>query len=228
MPDIEKLNNVAVADISKLDSITFADGQKVNNQSVSLVTDAHTLISTPLSMTTSDTAISSLDITSGIDSTYDVYEFIFTNMHGETDTDRFCFQAEVGTGTTYGQTITSTMFRAYHYEGDSGAGLGYFTSGDQAQGTALQHMTLLAEATDADSSISGKLTLYAPSSGTYVKHFMAETNHKGEAGGEAHYSGHALTAGYINTTTAITRIRFAFSSGDIHAGEIKMYGLAKS
>ena len=228
MPDIEKINNVAVADISKLDSITFADGQKVNNQSVSLVTDAHTLISTPLSMTTSDTAISSLDITSGIDSTYDVYEFIFTNMHGETDTDRFCFQAEVGTGTTYGQTITSTMFRAYHYEGDSGAGLGYFTSGDQAQGTALQHMTLLAEATDADSSISGKLTLYAPSSGTYVKHFMAETNHKGEAGGEAHYSGHALTAGYINTTTAITRIRFAFSSGDIHAGEIKMYGLAKS
>ena len=228
MPDIDKINNVAVADISKLDSITFADGQKVNNQSVSLVTDAHTLISTPLSMTTSDTAISSLDITSGIDSTYDVYEFIFTNMHGETDTDRFCFQAEVGTGTTYGQTITSTMFRAYHYEGDSGAGLGYFTSGDQAQGTALQHMTLLAEATDADSSISGKLTLYAPSSGTYVKHFMAETNHKGEAGGEAHYSGHALTAGYINTTTAITRIRFAFSSGDIHAGEIKMYGLAKS
>ena len=228
MPDIEKINNVAVADISKLDSITFADGQKVNNQSVSLVTDAHTLISTPLSMTTSDTAISSLDITSGIDSTYDVYEFIFTNMHGETDTDRFCFQAEVGTGTTYGQTITSTMFRAYHYEGDSGAGLGYFTSGDQAQGTALQHMPLLAEATDADSSISGKLTLYAPSSGTYVKHFMAETNHKGEAGGEAHYSGHALTAGYINTTTAITRIRFAFSSGDIHAGEIKMYGLAKS
>ena len=228
MPDIEKINNVAVADISKLDSITFADGQKVYNQSVSLVTDAHTLISTTLSMTTSDTAISSLDITSGIDSTYDVYEFIFTNMHGETDTDRFCFQAEVGTGTTYGQTITSTMFRAYHYEGDSGAGLGYFTSGDQAQGTALQHMTLLAEATDADSSISGKLTLYAPSSGTYVKHFMAETNHKGEAGGEAHYSGHALTAGYINTTTAITRIRFAFSSGDIHAGEIKMYGLAKS
>ena len=45
MPDIAKINNVAVADISKLDSITFADGQKVNNQSVSLITEAHTLIS---------------------------------------------------------------------------------------------------------------------------------------------------------------------------------------
>ena len=44
MLDIDKINNVAVADISKLDSITFADGQKVNNQDVSLVTDARVLI----------------------------------------------------------------------------------------------------------------------------------------------------------------------------------------
>ena len=115
MPDIEKINNVAVADISKLDSITFADGQKVNNQSVSLVTDAHTLISTHTA-----SASSSISITSGIDSTYDVYELIFTNMHGETDTDTFCFQAEVGSGTTYEQPITSTSFRAFHYEDDGG------------------------------------------------------------------------------------------------------------
>ena len=226
---VTKVNGIAIADIAKISGQNDSDLAKLNAlEFTGTPADAHTLIATPLSMTTSDTAICEIDITSGIDSTYDVYELIFTNMHGETDTDTFCFQAEVGTGTTYGQTITSTSFRAFHYEDGSGTNLGYRTSTDQAQGVALQPMTQLMETTDADSSVSGKLTLYAPSSGTYVKHFMAETNHKGEAGGEAHYSSHVFTAGYINTTTAITRIRFAFSSGDIHAGEIKMYGLAKS
>jgi hypothetical protein len=37
MPDIDKINNVAVADIDKFQSTTFATGQKVNNQDVSLV-----------------------------------------------------------------------------------------------------------------------------------------------------------------------------------------------
>ena len=226
---IEAVNTIAITNIEAINTITDDNLQALNTlEFTGTIPDAHTLISTPLSITTSDTAVCEIDITSGIDSTYDVYELIFTNMHGETDTDTFCFQAEVGTGTTYGQTITSTSFRAFHYEDDGGTNLSYRTSTDQAQGTALQPMTQLMETTDADSSVSGKLTLYAPSSGTYVKHFMAETNHKGEAGGEAHYNSHVFTAGYINTTTAITRIRFAFSSGDIHAGEIKMYGLAKS
>ena len=55
MPDIDKINNVAVADISKLDSITFADGQKVNNQSVSLVTDNHVLIEEQVGFTNQST-----------------------------------------------------------------------------------------------------------------------------------------------------------------------------
>jgi len=33
-------------------------------------------------------------------------------------------------------------------------------------------------------------------------------------------------AGYVNTTTAITRVRFKFASGDIDAGVIKLYGIS--
>ena len=72
MPDIEKINNVAVADISKLDSITFADGQKVNNQDVSLITDAHVLITTVTVPEDSSSPVAAIDFTSSIDSTYDV------------------------------------------------------------------------------------------------------------------------------------------------------------
>ena len=170
MPDISKINNVAVADISKLDSITFADGQKVNNQDVSLVTDAHTLIATA----TSDGSDSSLGFTSGIDSTYDVYEFIFTNMHPATNQVDFTVQFNASGGSGFNETITSTFFYAQHGEADATT-FSYYTSMDQAQGTGYQPLNY-ETGSDADQSVSGMLTLYDPSSTTYVKHFMARTN----------------------------------------------------
>jgi hypothetical protein len=217
LPDIDKINNVAIADISKLDAVTFADGQKVNNQDVSLVTDAHTLISTHTASSSS-----SLDITSGIDSTYDVYEFIFTSMHPQTNQVDFTVQFNASGGSGFNETITSTFFYSQHLE--SGAsGLSYYTSMDQAEGTGYQPLNY-ETGSDADQSVSGMLTLYDPSSTTYVKHFMSRTQNA--QGDDVSVDVHA--AGYINTTSAIDEISFKFDSGNIDAGVIKMYGLAKS
>ena len=223
MPDIEKINNVAVADISKLDSITFADGQKVNNQSVSLVPDAHTLIATATS-DGSDASLGFVDGTGGVvfDSTYDVYEFIFTNIHAQTDTDRLGVQFNASGGSGFNETITSTFFDANSNEGTSGW-LSYDTNYDQAQGTGYQP---LAEnpGNDNDQSTSGILTLYAPSDTTYVKHFLIRLSRTQKD--DYHMDTHI--AGYINTTSAIDEIDFKFDSGQIQGGEIKMYGIAKS
>jgi len=217
LPDIDKINNVAIADISKLDAVTFADGQKVNNQDVSLVTDAHTLISTHTASSSS-----SLDITSGIDSTYDVYEFIFTSMHPQTNQVDFTVQFNASGGSGFNETITSTFFYSQHLE--SGAsGLSYYTSMDQGEGTGYQALNY-ETGSDADQSVSGMLTLYDPSSTTYVKHFMSRTQNA--QGDDVSVDVHA--AGYINTTSAIDEISFKFDSGNIDAGVIKMYGLAKS
>jgi len=218
LPDIDKINNVAVADISKLDSITFADGQKVNNQDVSLVTDAHVLIATD----TSDGSDTSLGFTSGIDSTYDVYEFVLTNIHPETADQDFEFQVSTGSG--FDQlNITSTFFYAYHQENGASANVSYVDNEDQAQGTSYQHL-VPHQGGAAEESLSGVLTLYAPSDTTYVKHFMARFI--GNLLGT--YSIDNYIAGYINTTSAIDEIDFKFASGEIQGGEIKMYGLAKS
>jgi len=221
LPDIEKINNVAVADISKLDSITFADGQKVNNQSVSLVTDAHTLISTH--DIASLGASSSIDITSGIDSTYDVYEFIYTNVHPADNDIYYTFQVNASGGASFNETITSTSFYSIHGEDGTGGDLAYHTSYDQAQGTAYQTIAI-GGGNGGDESSSGILTLYAPSSTAYVKHFISQ-------GTAYHHANKTITtyaAGYINTTSAIDEISFKFSSGNTDAGVIKMYGLAKS
>ena len=220
MPDIDKINNVAVADISKLDSITFAAGQKVNNQSVSLVTDAHTLIST----STASNA-TSIDISSGIDSTYDVYMFDFINLNAATDNTTFQFQVNATDGADYNDSaITSTHFAAFLDEPSEGtsSGLYYDGSRDAAQSTSfipLEHYV----GNGADESISGRMWLYAPSSGTYVKHWMAQFSENAQH--NAAYS--TYVAGYINNTTAIDDIRFNMASGNLD-GVIKMYGLAKS
>lgn len=177
---------------------------------------AKTLIATATA-----SASSSLSFTSGIDSTYDVYEFVFTNMHPATDNVTFQFQVNASGQTGFNETITSTYFRAKHNENDAATGLDYITAFDQAQGTSYQVLPNEVGA-DADQSTSGVLTLYAPSSTTYVKHFTARFN-------DAHPSDITMDcfiAGYINTTSAIDEIDFKFSSGNIDAGTIKMFGVS--
>jgi len=164
---------------------------------------------------------SSLDFTSGIDSTYNEYQFQFVNIH-PSEHQEFCFQVDVGTDTDYDQTITSTFFAAAHAEDDGGTpNVFYEGNHDQGQGTSLQHLSSNFQSASNDSSLSGSMTLFDPSSPTYVKHFMATTSYfqQDPAAFVAH------TAGYINTTTAITRIRFAMDSGNIDEGTIYMYGV---
>ena len=118
--------------------------------------------------------------------------------------------------------ITSTAFLAYQFESDNAA-LGYSASQDLAQSASHQRLTQEV-GNNADQSASGVLTLYAPSSTTYVKHFTARF---ADSGYNDYVEDHYV-AGYINDTTAIDEISFQFSSGNIDAGQIKMYGIAKA
>jgi hypothetical protein len=161
-----------------------------------------------------------VSFTSGIDSTYKEYVFKFIDVHPVTDQKNLSFQVDTGTNTNYNQTITSAFYWAYHNEADTTATLEYYTGGDQNQGNAFQVIT---EATGnvADECSCGTLHLYDPASSTFLKHFMATTQ---TAEGSGH-STQSYVAGYINTTTAITRVQFKFNSGNIDSGIIKMYGI---
>jgi len=156
-----------------------------------------------------------------LDDTYKEYYFTFNNMHPQTTEKDFSFQVDTGTNTNYNQTITSTMFRALHAEADNDASLGYTPAYDQAQGTAFQVLSGDVKA-DSDSSVSGSLHLFNPSSSTFVKHFIANTN----AMWYEPYSIQTFVAGYVNTTTALTRVQFKMDSGNIDAGDICLYGIA--
>ena len=75
---------------------------------------------------------------------------------------------------------------------------------------------------DNDQSGSGFLTLYNPSSTTFVKHFTAQT---ADIIG-VDYTENAFIAGYCNTTSAINAVQFVMESGNIDSGTIKLYGVS--
>ena len=79
----------------------------------------------------------------------------------------------------------------------------------------------------ATNPLLGVLTLYDPANGTFLKHWQSIVNSYGNATTQVSYH-----AGYINQTSAIDRIRFAMTandmsaSGNIDAGEIKLFGVS--
>jgi len=195
-----------------------------NNNSLSSITALPSGISGGgLNLISTQTASGSatIDFTSGIDSTYKEYIFKFINIHPATSNAKFTFNLSVDGGSNYNVTKTTTMFRASHDEDDSGTSFGYVASQDLAQSTDFQPI-LQALGTDNDSSGSGVLHLFEPSSDTFVKHFIAR-------GGQMQENNKSLdgyVAGYGNTTSAVNAVQFKMSSGNIDSGVIKLYGIS--
>ena len=164
---------------------------------------------------------SSLSITSGIDSTYKEYIFILNSIHPASDNISFQFNGTDDTSShSFDITKTTTAFNAYHSESGSEASLGYRSADDVAQGT--DYHTLSHQASnDNDASLSGFLHLFDPSNTTFVKHFVARIS----GNNEDNHAQDNFSAGYFNTTAAITGLDFKFSSGNIDSGTIDMYGV---
>ena len=193
-----------------------------NNQSMTAITALPSGVSAKsMILLATETASSSATIsfTSNIDSTYDEYVFKYINVHPADNAIAFHFNGTTD-GSNWNVTKTTTHFRAYNLEDDTAAALDYLGAHDLAQGTGFQALSNDV-GNDADQQCSGTLSLFSPSSTTFVKHFMAET----QPAHGANYPQPSYVAGYFNTTSAITGIQFKFNSGNVDAGTIKMYGV---
>ena len=207
---------------------TLTNMEKVNGVVISgaaAPTDRHILLGTQTASSSATLSFSGLNShrSDVLRSSFDVLEFRFMNMHPASDSVDFLFQVNAVGASGFNETMTTTNFRTVHNESDSETFLGYDTGDDQAQGTAYQSIANY-QGNDADQAVSGVLTLYALSSTTYVKHFTSRVN----AIASNDYAADCFAAGYINVTAAIDEISFKMSSGNIDAGVIKMYGIAKA
>jgi len=201
---------------------------KLNNQAVKnatafgSITGLSSMILIKKLTASSSATLSFVDGSNGVvlDDTYKEYLFTFNNIHPENDDVSFAFNMSTDGGSNYNVTKTTTFFRARHNEADTSTALEYRTSQDLAQGSGLQQ--LAGSGNDNDQAISGTLTLFNPSSTTFVKHFIA-TNNGVDAGDGSRNN---FIAGYGNTTSSIDAIQFKFFSGNIDAGDICLYGIA--
>ena len=175
---------------------------------------AMTLITT----NTSSNAASS-SFTSGIDSTYKLYIFKFYDANPVTNNVPFTVNFSTDGGSNYNMTKTTTFFRAYHYESDGDAALGYLTALDLAQGTGFQPV-VEDVGNGADESCAGTLWLFNPSNTTYVKHFYS----RGVSYHSSDVAVDCFAAGYVNSTSDVDAVQFKMSSGNMDA-VIKMYGV---
>ena len=194
-----------------------------NNSSLANITSLPASITGgALTLVSSQTASASASLEFSMDSTYDSYVFKFINIHPATDDVNFEFQASTNNGSSYGVTATTTVFRAGHSEGDATPTFGYFTNDDLAQSTSYQRLDAGRTGNGTDEHFSGKLQIFNPSSSTYVKHFITV----GEAYKSNDQAMNSYIAGYFNTTSPVTNLKFQMSSGNIDDGIIKMYGVA--
>ena len=194
-----KLNNRSIKDVT---SLPFGVGNLIHIQS----------------QTASNSA--SISFTTGINSTYKEYQFYFINIGSRTDAVSFQFNMSTDSGSNYNVTKTSTSFITFHNEADTNTSLSYSTSFDLAQSTAYQILSGTDLGNVSDENLSGSMSLFNPSSTTYVKHFISVTNNNTYND----YCASGYVAGYGNTTSAINAVRFQMSSGNFD-GTIAMFGV---
>jgi hypothetical protein len=195
---LTKLNNNAIVNVTALPS-SVALGDMV------LVSSATASSSATIDFTLGD---------------YKEYQFYLVNIHPQTDDRHLTFNLSIDSGSNYNVTKTSSAFEAYHYENDAGAALNYSGGLDLVQSTGGQRITS-ATGADADQCVAGMLQLFNPSSTTYVKHYISVMNDTNAGNATAQN----FIAGYANTTSALTNIRFVMEAGNIDAGQILMYGI---
>ena len=155
-----------------------------------------------------------------ITSDFNEYIFTFISMHPASDNVFWSFNASVDNGSNYNVTKTNTFWRAQNKEDDSSGSVAYDDGSDQAQQTGFQVLEN-GNSSDNDHASSGYLHLYNPSSTTFQKLWYSRMS--STSAGD--FNIHTNAGGTLNTTSAVNNIQFKFSSGNIGAGTIKLYGV---
>jgi hypothetical protein len=157
--------------------------------------------------------------------TYPIYIVKFFNVMSSSGQN---FQMNATTdGSNFNVVGTNTCFVAEHTEdGSTQARLIYSGAYDVAQAANpyLFNINKGGLRNANDSGASGQIIIFNPSNTTFVKHYISTVNSMSEYPGSTQNH----VAGYFNTTSALTGIRFNSINSNVMHGTIKLYGLKDS
>ena len=163
----------------------------------------------------------SVNFTSGIDSTYAIYMFELINCTCSNNGRGIDIYFSTNGGSDYNATKTTTIINAYHSE-SGGSGTLQQMTGVKAP-TQSSDGLFLNYSDGSASGMSGSLLLFNPSNTTFVKHFIARSNGKNDD----NTTQDLFAAGYVNSTSAVNAVQFDTFDGNI-IGTFKLYGIKDS
>ena len=156
-----------------------------------------------------------------LDTTYNVYVFTFTNIHGSIINYSLSWNGSTDTGSNYNVSKTQFANRSWKCSGSSGAPTDD-TGESLYQSTAFATMNN-SVGIDADEQCSGQMWLYNPGSSTFGKMYETHTNNTHSS--DCLYKW--ITGGEIETTSAVDAIQFKLNTGNLDSGVISLYGISK-
>jgi len=113
--------------------------------------------------------------------------------------------------------IMSTYARAYHNEADSAANIATYTTGAQRNEDGFQWLGTYVDQDVATSAGAGELRLFSHTNTDLVKNFISRSSTESDAAYDNH------VGGYVNTTEAITKVRFKALAGGTFTGTFTLY-----
>lgn len=171
-----------------------------------------------ISSSTASDNVSSIEVTSGLDSNYNSYIIRLTGMSPVND-NQHCQIRFTKDGTNFDRVLTTNAIDIQNNEGGSGA----FSSdsGAYRSGSSTTYFNFVRNcSSDADHVFDGEINLFNPSSTTVYKNFYTKITSKTYND----YITHSVGVGEIRETDAITGFKIAFQSGNM-TGTVTLYGV---
>lgn len=171
--------------------------------------------------TVTASASATVDFTSGLTSTYDVYMIQFVRVFPSADNSTLYLRTSSDGGATFASANSSYQW-GYSFTSNAGT-----ASADGSSSASKGQYIVLARnlGNSSNLGVNGTLYIYAPSVATSYVQFMFQT----AAGLTSTFgSGPTSGSGYRTAAAAVNAVRFLMDSGNITSGTFRLYGLKNS
>ena len=192
------------------DEFLVSDAGVLKRIDYSLIKGGGTLVL--LSTTTVSSGVSTVDITSNIDSTYKRYMIDAIGLHIATDDQNIDIQV-------FNSSIeTASVYCQFSVDGaQNSSSVGHVSTQDTAVGITIG----LSVGNASVEHLNSRIFLNNPSETTFHKLLEFSSTYQDSSANSSYTAGF----GSVKDASAITGIRFKTSSGNIDGGVIKLYGI---
>ena len=153
------------------------------------------------------------------DGTYDMYMIVLDRVNIETDAEEFTFNV-TSDGTNYNVDKSQAGF--YLYNNLAGTGDSFAIHGNVSTSGTGDVWLFEDQGNDAKASLDGRMYFWHPADTTFLKPYQLFLNGYQQNDNAPWYD---QITGVVETTSAITGVRFNCSSGNIDTGNFALYGL---